>query len=152
MKTEFIAGVALLATVTVSGCASVPSVEEMKALDGAEATHVLGGNTMTSRTDYGRWAEYFGPEDLAGAGKAWGDWGKENAKSVSTVTDDGEICTIYSGAHKWTKPELSYCFRLFQTVEGDYISEVTKNDYKPENNGKKKKVDIKSGDSYGLLN
>lgn len=141
-----ILGVAIL---VLSGCASVPDKAEMQRLDGASFKSDFVGNTLTNRTDYGRWADYL-ETSTSGYGKASGSWGSESATASFEIADDGEGCWVYTGPHEWSTPEHEYCAVFYTDAEGNYYSEKTKDTYKPNTVGNIKKVEIKSGDAYGL--
>lgn len=131
------------------GCATVPEKSELQRLDRAGVISELEGNTITGRADYGRWADYH-ETGSTGYAKAWGDWGSQSATSSYQVSDDGQICWTYSGAHEWTTPDHEFCAIVYSDAEGNYYSETTRNTFKPSREGDIKKVELKPGDAYGL--
>lgn len=144
--------IAFAGALFLSACATGPDIAEMEALNGEQAEQLLAGNTLTFKADYGRWAEYFDSNSLAGRGKAWGTWGEELADSVTNISTEGEVCTQYSGEHEWSTPEHEFCFLVYTGSEGQVVLQGTQNTYKPERVGKIRKVEIEAGDSYGLMN
>ncbi len=130
-------------------CATVPSTDELRQLDGEALQAALVGNTFTFRADYGRWAEYIESSD-AGYGRASGNWGSQSATASYTFENDGEWCSTYSGPHDWTQPGNEYCSIVYTDDDGNYYREVTKDTDNPNKVGNTKKVEVKAGDAYGL--
>jgi len=143
-------GASLAIAIALSACTSI-SVDELNQFDADQARSTLAGHTLSQRTEYGRWAEYFSDSDLSGAGKAWGDWGEEKATSQSTITEDGEICSVYEAEYDWSTPDYQYCFVIYQDTEGNHLTKVTKNDRRPERLGNVRKAEFIAGDKYGLV-
>lgn len=133
----------------LAACATVPSTDELQRLDGEALRSTLVGNTSTYRADYGRWSEYVAASD-SGYGKASGNWGSQSAEASYTISDDGEWCATYSGNHDWAQPGNEYCVFIYTDEDGIYYQEVTKHTDDPGKVGTTKKIEIKSGDAYGL--
>ena len=110
---SFLAARAFAITITAAAIAACSSInlEEMEQLNGDQARTTLSGNTLTFRAEYGRWAEYFSEGDLSGAGKAWGDWGEEAATAQNTISDEGEVCSVYGGPHEWSQTRVQLLLR-----------------------------------------
>ena len=140
-----------VALLGLTACSTV-DVAEMSQLDGNATRAALLGKTQTFTTEYGKWAEYIQPNELSGAGRAWGDWGSEKATAVHTISEDGELCTQYQGEHEWSTDQHQFCAVYYVDEEGAIYSKATKNTFKPQNVGKVDRVAIAEGDKYNLMN
>lgn len=139
-------GVVLLGSVAH---ATVPSIDELRRLDGEELRSVLVGNTYTFSADFGRWVDYVISSD-ASIGRAWGDWGSQSVTGKVRIKDDGEWCKTYSGDYHWSQPGNEYCAVVYTDNEGNYYSKRTKDTHKPERVGRVYKVEIRSGNVFDL--
>lgn len=149
MKNHKLMLVTALLSLGLVGCASLPPAEELRQLNGEELSERMVGNTWTSKHKWGTWAEYHA-EGGIGFSKAWGNWGKEEAISTYTTSDEGETCWSYSGEAEWSNPEFQYCGVVLVDNESNTYYKSTVNDRKPERVGKIKKFNFKQGDEYGL--
>jgi len=149
LKTKILAAFAVL--VIVTGCATSPSVDEMTQLSNDELKKLLVGNTLSYRTDWGKWTEIH-RDDLTGVGRASGSFPTETADGVSRLAGDGEICTVYTGAAVWSKVEFEYCKVVYTNAEGQFVLKSTRNDRRPERVGQTHRITVISGDGEGLLN
>lgn len=131
------------------GCATVPDKSELTRVDGSTLEALVVGNTYTYATDYGRWADYVETR-TTGYGRAWGSWGSENVTSTYTISADGEWCSVYAGSAEWSIPDYEYCTILYADAEGNHYSETITNPWAPEREGQLTRIEIKSGDAYGL--
>lgn len=140
-----------IATVSLLwGCAATPNIDEMKQLNADEIKQLRLGNTYAYKADWGTWRE-FTADDLTGAAQASGGFPTESATSVSTVSHDGEWCTVYAGEADWSQPQFEYCIVMVSDAEGNYLAKNTKNDRRPEQVGTVRKVKILPGDEYKLI-
>lgn len=138
-----------VALLGLAGCATIPDKSELTQLDQSAVEAELVGNTLTYRADYGRWAEYYETAET-GYGRASGSWGSESAISTNTTAGDGESCAVYSGEPDWADPDKAYCSVMYTDKEGNLYLESTRNPDDPDRVGKIRKIEIKSGDEYGL--
>lgn len=133
----------------LAGCTTIPDKSELTQLDRSAIESEVIGNTLTYKADYGRWAEYY--ESVStGYGQTSGSGGSENVTATSTISQDGEWCSVYSGEAEWTGPDKEYCSILYTDEEGNLYVESTKNPGDPDQVGKLRKVEMKPGDEYGL--
>ncbi len=133
----------------LSGCTTIPDKSELTQLDKSAIESKVVGNTLTYLADYGRWAAYYETAET-GYARASGSWGSDSVTSRYTISQDGEWCTVYSGEPDWAGPDKEYCSIVYRDKEGNLYIESTKNPEKPGRVGKIRKVEIKSGDEYGL--
>jgi hypothetical protein len=131
------------------GCSSIPKEEELQQLNNTQLSELLPGHTLTNKTDYGRWANYY-KDGATGVGKAWGSWGEEVAAFKYKINQDGEFCSTFMGEADWAKPEHKYCGLFYTDQSGAYYSKSTENTSKPERIGKRRKIEIIEGDKYEL--
>ena len=144
-KSIIIAGALSLGLI---GCATTPSEESMTQLNQEQVTQLLVGNTWTNLTDWGRWAEYFG-ENNAGFGRAAGNFGEHDATSKYTVSEEGEVCSVYDGEYDWSDSETNYCSLVFVDANGKYYSKTTQAK-KQERIGRIRNFEVRQGDHFGL--
>lgn len=137
------------AVLSLSACATVPDKSELERVSAADLKSAVVGNTVTAKKDYGRAADYV-ESGSNGYARAWGNWGSQSATASYEFNDGGEWCATYSGDHEWSTPEHQYCSVYYMDAEGNYYSETTVDTYKPEREGDMEKVEVKSGDAYGL--
>ena len=149
MKNTLKSALAGGAVLLVSACTSVPPIEEMQQLDGDSLRGMLVGNTISGKYDWGTWYRTFGP-DLSGNALAVGNGWREKAGATSTLSDDGEVCSIFSGDPDWSKPEHRYCDTYHQDAEGNLYTRVTENTRRPERVGRVAPLKILSGDPKKL--
>jgi|GEM_PF-5066215 len=140
----------LLSVGIIAGCASGPNVEEMSQLNGDEVKQLRVGSTYQLTADWGNWTEVTN-DDLTSVAQATGSFGTEIANGVSTVSAEGEWCTVYSGEYNWSKPDFEYCVVTFRNVEGNYFTKGTKNDRQPERVGVIRAITVTKGDNSNLL-
>lgn len=130
-------------------CGSIPKEQDLQQLSSAQLSQLLPGHTLTYRADWGRWAEYF-KDDLTGVSRAWGSWGMEEATSEISISQGGEVCWTYRGEPEWAQPNLVFCELFYTDNSGSYYIKNTKNTWKSEDVGRRRKVEIVDGDKYGL--
>ena len=137
---------------SLAGCASVPDKSELKPVSSTELRSTLMGNTFASKHSWGMYAELYGSGGASQA-KVWGSGWSQLAEGKYSINSNGELCESYSNmkdAEKWTGPNNIYCGMLYSDADGKYYYETTKNTHEPAKVGKMRKVDIISGDKYGL--
>ena len=149
MKNNRFILITALVSLGLAGCTSIPPAGELRQLNGEELRSKMVGNTWASKHDWGNWAEYHAKGGI-GFGKAWGSWGKEEATSTYTISDDGESCWSYSGEPDWANPDFRSCAVVLTDNNGNTYYKTTVHDRKPERVGKMNKFVIKPGDEYGL--
>lgn len=136
----------------LTGCATAPDKSELKPVSSADLRSTLLGNTFSSKHSWGMFAELYGSGGTSQA-KAWGSGWSQLAKGEYTINSNGELCESYSniqGAEKWAGSDNIYCGMMYTDTDGNYYYETTKNTHEPAKVGKMRKVDIISGDKYGL--
>jgi len=145
-KLILVLGIAQLGLV---GCATVPDKSELQRLSQTEVKSSLIGNTLTRRTEYGRWAEFVETQS-SGHAKAWGSGWSQSATASYEFTDDGQLCSTYAGEHDWSTPENRGCMAYYTDAEGNYYAETLVDTWDPKEVGDIDKIEIKPGDDYGL--
>lgn len=136
-------------TLFMVGCASMPKEEDLQQLSRAQLAELLPGKTLTRKTDYGRWATYL-KDSSSGNSRAWGSWGKEEASSTYTISQEGEVCSTFTGDYDWTKPGNKFCSHWYTDQSGMYYTKTTQDTWKPNRIGKLRKLEIIEGDKYEL--
>lgn len=134
----------------LAACASMPNKSKMKSLNGSELKSALVGNSYAFKEEGGLWEEFVGP-----GGDVHGEWsgsgGTQRAVGKYTISPNGEFCETYSsGVGEWASPAYHYCFKIYTGAGGGHYYESTKNTLTPAKVGAMYKVDIKSGDAFGL--
>jgi len=137
---------------TLAACAATPSVSEMTAVSKSEVMALLSGNTARAPREWGQWTKAYNGDMTAGNSSAVGSEFVESASFTSSVSEEGEICSIYTGPYDWSAPELEYCNKVMVDANGNYYTLVTKEPRKPKRVGKTSAFTIESGDPYKLIN
>ena len=135
---------------TLVACAATPNVQEMNQLSKSELMEVLSGNTLQLPTDWGQWTELFSKDLATSDATAVGSGFNEVVTGVNKISDGGEVCSIYEGPYKWSKPEWEYCGTFHTNAQGQFFTKVTQNNRRPEIVGKVRSFTIEKGNPNDL--
>lgn len=141
-----LAGVAAL---SITACTTMPSVDEMEQVSADEVRSLLVGNTAHGKADWGTWYQTY-DDNLGGNTLLIGNGWRNTATATTTLSDSGELCSVYEGEEEWSKPEHRYCDVYYRDAEGTYYLRVTVNTRRPERVGKMGPIQILEGDPRGL--
>jgi len=146
---------AALIAALVAGCAGspAPKAEDMTPLGADEISAALADKTIKARlySGEGTWWKAHNADLSGGVAKASGSGWKNQVTYTSTLTEDGQLCSIFIGEFKWSKPELEYCSRYLIDDSGAYYEEVSKNLRTPEQVGRIRPITLLDGDPAELI-